>query len=96
MLDPVRLAAMYVQAGLTAEETGKALGVSRRLVLRTAHDEGFPVRVGGPPPAAGPAEIELLNALYADSRCAGCFAVTACRGSRRAAPSGSGSRWPFR
>ena len=35
-------------------------------MLRTAHDEGFPVRVGGPPRAAGPAEIELINALYAD------------------------------
>ena len=57
---------MYLQVGLTAEEIGKALGVSRHLVLRTAHDEGFPVRVGGPPPAAGPAEIELINALYAD------------------------------
>lgn len=66
VLDPARLAVMYLQVGLTAEEIGKALGVSRRLVLRTAHDEGFPVRVGGPPPAAGPAEIELINALYAD------------------------------
>ena len=35
-------------------------------MLRTAHDEGFPVRVGGPPPARGPAEIELISALYAD------------------------------
>ena len=66
VLDPARLAVMYLQVGLTAEEIGKALGVSRHLVLRTAHDEGFPVRVGGPPPAAGPAEIELINALYAD------------------------------
>jgi transposase-like protein len=67
-LDPVRLAALYVQAGLPADETGKLLGVSRHLVLRTAHDEGFPVRVGGPPPGRGPAEIKLLNALYADAQ----------------------------
>ena len=65
-LDPARLAAMYLRAGLPSGEIGKVLGVSRRLVLRTAHEEGFPVRVGGPPPARGPAEIELINALYAD------------------------------
>lgn len=65
-LDPVRLAALYVRAGLPADEIGKVLGVSRHLVLRTAHEEGFPVRVGGPPPGRGPAEIELINALYAD------------------------------
>lgn len=65
-VDPARVAAMYVRAGLPADEVGKVLGVSRRLVLRTAHDEGFPVRVGGPPPGRGPGEIELINALYAD------------------------------
>jgi hypothetical protein len=66
VLDPARLAVMYLRAGLTADEIGQALGVSRHLVLRAAHDEGFPVRVGGPPPAGGPAEIELISALYAD------------------------------
>lgn len=34
--------------------------------LRAAHDEGLPVRVGGPEPKQGPAEIELVEALYAD------------------------------
>ena len=37
------------------------------MVLRTAHDEGLPVRVGGPPPSRGPTEIELISALYADA-----------------------------
>lgn len=43
------------------------LGVSRRVVLRSAHDGGLPVRVGGAPPGHGPSEIELTQALYADT-----------------------------
>jgi hypothetical protein len=60
------LADLYVRVGLTAAETGSTLGVHRRVVLRTAHDLGLPVRIGGPAPRGGPAEIELLDALYAD------------------------------
>ena len=60
------VADLYVRAGLTAAETGSTLGVHRRIVLRTAHDLGLPVRIGGPAPRAGPAEIELVDALYAD------------------------------
>ncbi len=62
-----RIAELYVDAGLTAAQVGRLLGVSRQIVLRSAHDEGFPVRIGGPEPVAGPAEIELVDALYADS-----------------------------
>lgn len=57
---------LYVDAGLSAAEAGKLLGVSRHIVLRAAHDEGLPVRVGGPEPGHGPADIELVEALYAD------------------------------
>lgn len=60
------LTCLYVEAGMSADEAGKVLGVSRRIVLRSAHDLGLPVRLGGPPPWRGPAEIELLGALYAD------------------------------
>jgi hypothetical protein len=60
------LAELYVRAGLSATETGKLLGVSGKVVLRTAHDEGLPVRVGGPEPRRGPTQIELVDALYAD------------------------------
>ena len=56
----------YVSAGLSAACVGELLGVSRHVVLRTAHDQGLPVRVGGPEPGRGPAEIELIDALYAD------------------------------
>jgi hypothetical protein len=60
------LAQLYVRAGLTAAETGRLLGLPGRVVLRTAHDQGLPVRVGGPEPRRGPSEIELIDALYAD------------------------------
>ena len=57
---------LYLRDGLSAEEVGKLIGVSRRIVLRSAHDQGLPVRVGGAPPLRGPSEIELITALYAD------------------------------
>jgi hypothetical protein len=60
------LAAAYVNTELSAAEAGKLLGVSGRIVLRSAHDQGLPVRVGGAPPSRGPSEIELLAALYAN------------------------------
>jgi len=61
-----QLMRLYVSAGLSAAETGRLLGVSGQIVLRAAHDEGLPVRVGGPEPGDGPGEIELVEALYAD------------------------------
>lgn len=57
---------LYVGGGLSAADTGRLLGVSGQIVLRAAHDEGLPVRVGGPEPRHGPDEIELVEALYAD------------------------------
>jgi transposase len=65
-LPPDLLCDLYVQAGLSADEVGRRIGVSRAVVLRSAHDLGLPVRVGGPPPKRGPSEIELVEALYAD------------------------------
>jgi transposase len=65
-IPPEDLAKLYLQAGLSADEAGKLLGVSRRVVLRSAHDQRLPVRIGGPPPRRGPSEIELITALYAD------------------------------
>jgi transposase len=55
---------LYVRAGLSAADTGQILGCSYRIVLRAAHDEGLPVRAGGP--GRGQAEIMLIEALYAD------------------------------
>lgn len=62
------LVAAYVNTDLSAAEAGKLLGVSGRIVLRSAHDQGLPVRVGGAPPSSGPSEIELLTSIYADSQ----------------------------
>ena len=56
---------LYVGAGLSAADTGRVLGISANIVLRAAHDEGLPVRAGGPEPNHGP-EIELVEALYSD------------------------------
>jgi len=64
---PSDLASLYLRAGLPAAEVGRMLGLSGPIVLRAAHDHGIPVRLGGPPPCAGPAEIELVEALYADA-----------------------------
>jgi hypothetical protein len=86
------LAELYVRAGLSAAETGRLLGVSRQVVLRTAHDEGLPVRVGGPAPRRGPAEIELIDALYVDRSCSRPLRGTAWSGGLSAAPFGSGSQ----
>jgi transposase InsO family protein len=66
-VEPEVLAEAYLRDGLTSEEVGKLLGVSRGVVLRSAHDEGLPVRMGGPAPSRGPTEIELITALYADA-----------------------------
>lgn len=57
---------LYVDLELPAEEVGRRLGCSRGIILRMAHDLGWPVRLGGPPPEQGPTEIELVEALYAD------------------------------
>ncbi|MFI5080209.1 MAG: hypothetical protein ACHQCE_04005 [Streptosporangiales bacterium] len=66
VIEPDVLADLYLRAGLPSDEVGRLLGVSRHVVLRTAHDQGMPVRMGGPPPSHGPSEIELITALYAD------------------------------
>jgi len=57
---------LYEQLGMTASEVGALIGASRSTVLRSAHDLGVPVRVGGAVPVRGPDEIELVRALYAD------------------------------
>lgn len=59
---------LYLRDGLSAVQTGQLLGMSHHVVLRTAHDLGLPVRLGGNPPSRGPAEIELVDALYSDER----------------------------
>jgi len=57
---------LYCRERLSADDVGRMLGASRKVVLRNAHDLGFPVRTGGVAAWSGPDEIELVNALYAD------------------------------
>ena len=57
---------LYSELGMTAAEVGGRLGMSANTVLRNAHAFGIPVRSGGVVPLAGPDDIELVTALYAD------------------------------
>ena len=60
------LRTLYLQYGLTADEVSRELGASRKIVLRSAHDLGLPVRAAVAVPPAAPAEIRLIRELYAD------------------------------
>jgi hypothetical protein len=60
------LEVLYTELGLTAAQVGLRLGTSVNTVLRSAHALGVPVRSGGAVQVAGPEEIELVSALYAD------------------------------
>lgn len=66
-VDGERLADLYVADEMSADEVARALGVSRMVVLRNAHELGLPVRVSGPSrDGAAARQIELVEALYAD------------------------------
>jgi hypothetical protein len=60
------LTLLYGQLGMTADEVGQRLGMSRNLVLRSAHALGIAVRTGGVVTLPGPGQIELIRALYGD------------------------------
>lgn len=64
--DPAGVRQLYVEQGWSASRVGAELGVSHKLVLRTVHEQGWPLRIGGPTPRSGPQEIELIGALYED------------------------------
>lgn len=66
-LEGKALAEMYVGEQMSADKVAEALGVSRMVVLRNAHELGLPVRVSGPSRDGTTApQIELVEALYAD------------------------------
>lgn len=60
------LRTLYLQYGLTADEVGREVDASRKIVLRNAHDLGLPVRAAVAVPSAAPAEIMLIRELYSD------------------------------
>jgi hypothetical protein len=57
---------LYTVYGLSADDVARKLDTSRKIVLRTAHDLGMPVRMGGAVAPSGLDEIQLVDALYAD------------------------------
>jgi len=59
------LEALYVDAELPADAVAARIGATRGQVLATAHEQGVPVRVGGP--ANNARSVELLAALYSDA-----------------------------
>lgn len=63
-VDPTDICNLYVRKELPAEAVGDQLGVSRRIVLRAAHNHGLPVRPGGAPSATS--VVQLIEALYND------------------------------
>lgn len=96
-LEGEALAEMYVGEQMSADKVAEALGVSRMVVLRNAHELGLPVRVSGPSRDGTTApQIELVEALYAALRCAGRWSATASPRYHRAGRSGSGSLTPSR
>jgi hypothetical protein len=62
--ETVRL--LYQVHGLSADNVGRKLDASRKIVLRTAHDLGMPVRASAAAALSAPDEIQLIDALYAD------------------------------
>jgi hypothetical protein len=86
------LDAMYLLGGLSADEVGKLLGVSRNIVLRSAHDQGLPVRVGGAPPSRGPSESSCSPPCTPTRRSAASWPGTASPWSPVQGRSGNASR----
>ncbi len=65
---------LYHVRGLSADDVGRKLDTSRKIVLRSAHDLGMPVRTGAVASQSGPAEMRLIDALYADELVRGTLA----------------------
>lgn len=61
------LSRLYLEQELSAQAVGEELGVSRCIVLRSAHTHGLPVRAGGAPLTHTDFNIHLIKALYDDA-----------------------------
>ncbi len=64
--DTEDLVSLYVDKGWTATEVGLELGISRNIVLRSAHSNGIPVRAGAANIKDDATAIHLIDALYGD------------------------------
>jgi hypothetical protein len=65
-VDPDDLRPLYVEKEWAASTVGDELGVSRNIVLRSAHTSGIPVRAGGSNRPSEFYDILLIEALYDD------------------------------
>ena len=66
-LDPVLIAELYQEREWSSAQIAAHQDVTVKLVLRTLHDHGVPVRRGGPPPRHPVDDVDpRLTALYAD------------------------------
>jgi hypothetical protein len=90
------LRTLYLQYGLTADEVAREVDASRKIVLRSAHDLGLPVRAAVAVPSAAPAEIRLIRELYADELVQGALAEHEIAPVPAGGPSGSVSPSRFR
>jgi transposase-like protein len=59
---------LYVDSEWTADDVGAILDLPGRIVLRTGHAHGLPIRQGGRPSVS--ATVELIDGLYADEEIA--------------------------
>ena len=81
---------LYVDAQQTAEDVGAILDIPGRIVLRTGHAHGLPIRQGGRPVVS--ATVELIEGLYADDEIAA--ALDRHQVPRRAPGGGIAERFP--
>jgi transposase len=65
-IDPEELWPLYVEKEWPASTVGQELGVSGRIVLRSAHVNGLAVRAGGTYRSSEAFDIVLIEALYDD------------------------------
>ena len=85
------LRTLYLQYGLTADEVGREVDASRKIVLRSAHDLGLPVRAAVAVPSAAPAEIMLTASCTPMSSYRQRWSGTTSSRSQRVPRSGSDS-----
>lgn len=58
---------LYLRSNLSSGQISALIGVPERTIRGRLRARGMPVRIAGPTPRHGPSEIELIDALYADS-----------------------------
>jgi hypothetical protein len=92
-VDPERLTGLYLRAGMSAADAGAVLGVSRRIVLRAAHEEGLPSAWAASRQDAARKRSSSLTRSTPTRTCGGRWHGMACPSCPPAGRSGIGSRY---